>query len=79
MKLEKNEGEVHILVNCPIDTFLKEKQHSAMRDQSAGASGLKIRWQHLATAPLFDHCHKSIVLATQIFAQLRLIIMQNDK
>ena len=23
-------GEVHILVNCPIDTFLKEKQHSAM-------------------------------------------------
>ena len=23
-------GNVHILVNCPIDTFLKEKQHSAM-------------------------------------------------
>ena len=22
--------EVHILVNCPIDTFLKEKQHSAL-------------------------------------------------
>ena len=22
-------GEVHILVNCPITTFLKEKQHSA--------------------------------------------------
>ena len=23
-------GEVHILVNCPITTFLKEKQHSAL-------------------------------------------------
>ena len=23
-------GKVHILVNCPITTFLKEKQHSAM-------------------------------------------------
>ena len=23
-------GEVHILVNCPIDTFLKEKQHSGI-------------------------------------------------
>ena len=23
-------GKVHILVNCPIDTFLKEKQHSAL-------------------------------------------------
>ena len=23
-------GEVHILVNCPIDTFLKEKQHIAL-------------------------------------------------
>ena len=23
-------GEVHILVNCPITTFLKEKQHSAV-------------------------------------------------
>ena len=23
-------GEANILVNCPIDTFLKEKQHSAM-------------------------------------------------
>ena len=23
-------GEVHILANCPIDTFLKEKQHSAL-------------------------------------------------
>ena len=33
MKLEKNEGEVHILVNCPIDTFLKEKQHSAMHGE----------------------------------------------
>ena len=22
-------GEVHILVNCPITTFLKEKHHSA--------------------------------------------------
>ena len=23
-------GEVHILVNCPIDTFLKETQHSGI-------------------------------------------------
>ena len=23
-------GEAHILVNCPITTFLKKKQHSAM-------------------------------------------------
>ena len=23
-------GEVHILVNCPITTFLREKQHSSL-------------------------------------------------
>ena len=50
-----------------------------MCDQSAGASDIKSRWQHLATVPLFDHCHKSIVFAIQIFAQLWIIIMQNDK
>ena len=28
-------GEVHILVNCPITTFLMEKQHSAMSTVTA--------------------------------------------
>ena len=26
-------GEGHILVNCPINTFLREKQHSALSDK----------------------------------------------
>ena len=50
-----------------------------MCDQNAGAFDIKSRWQYLATAPLFDHCHKSIVFAIQIFLQLWIIIMQNDK
>ena len=33
-------GEVHILVNCPITTFLKEKQHSAMADLLMGSESI---------------------------------------
>ena len=41
MELEKNEGKVHILINCPIATFLKEKQHSEMDERGAACQGEK--------------------------------------
>ena len=34
-------GEAHILVNCPITTFLKEKQHSEMDERGAACQGEK--------------------------------------
>ena len=35
---KKMRGDVHILVNCPIDTFLKEKQHSTLTMIGAGSN-----------------------------------------
>ena len=39
-------GEVHILVNCPIDTFLKEKQHSAVIAFDIAVMAQKVKVQY---------------------------------
>ena len=48
-------GEVHILVNCPIGTFVKEKQHSAVMAKHVMCHNKKKTIEHplLWRAPLF--------------------------
>ena len=50
-------GEVHILVNCPINTFLREKQHSALSDKLS---------QHFRSNR--EVCHSLAKLFTYIYS-----------
>ena len=60
-------GEVHILVNCPIDTFLKEKQHSALYAKNAH----HVRTRHpLRNSGSIDTVWEPIITAYKYFPNI---------